>query len=398
MKSITGSFTKSATRSVTSDLVPPGFRVRSEALPKSKPPRWMTWAWMTAACGTVICLALTLTGPMDEFVLTQGVVRPADYALVFPSVAGTAEEVPPHSGDQVKAGQILCRLDTSDLRHQRATLEAEVAQAQAALAITEADLAATKAAPIAHDLMFLAKNVDQQRQVVAMRRELLTRMEQAGTDGSLPLVELTRERLAVKAAETDLGRAIQAAAFLDGGYASAAIAASEGRTQAAAAHLQGLVANVRNLDDELERRIVRAPTDGQIVSRAVRFPGEQVVLGTALFKIAKGNSTQLRLYATEDRVNRIKPGMKVRFRPRSDPDRLARMAAGRVIDVALDRDLSKEDNDHPERRGTYAIDVTVEAGAPALPLGAAVDAEIVLEERPFWRLLLMKKTAPTPSK
>lgn len=353
----------------------------------------MTWAWIAAVISTFICVGLTLSGPMDEFVLAQGVVRPADYALVFPNVAGTVAEVPLHAGDQVKAGALLCRLDTSDLDHARNGLEAELAQSQAALAITQADLAATRAAPMAHELLFQARGVAKQREVVAMRRELLTRMEQAGGEGSLPLVELTRERLAVKAAEADLERGVQAAALLDGGYAEAAVAAAEGRSRAAAAHLQGLTVQLKNLDEELKRREVRAPVDGQVVSRAVRFPGEQVVLGTALFKIAKGDATQIRLYASEDRVNRIKPGMVVRFRPRSDPDRLARLSAGTVLDVALDRDLSKEDSEHPERRGAYAIDVTVEPGAAALPLGAAVDAEIVLDERPFWRLLMIKKAA-----
>lgn len=383
-------------RSVTSDLVPPGFRTRSEALPRSRPPHWMTWTWIAAALGSLACLVLTLIGPMDEFVLAQGVVRPADYALVFPQVSGTVADVPLHPDDQVRSGEILCRLDVTDLHHERALCEAEVAQAQANLTIAEADLAAIRAAPMPHDLLFQAHGLAAQREIVAMRRELLSRMELAGGDGSLPLVELTRERLGVKAAEAELARGIQAAALLENGYAAAAIQAAEGRTRAAASHLQGLTARLHNLDEEQERRIVRAPTDGQVVSRTVRFPGEQVVLGTALFKIAKGSATRLRLYASEDRVNRIKPGMPVRFRPRSDPNRLARLSSGTVIEVALDRALRTEDSEHPEHRGTYAIDVAVETSATALPLGAAVDAEIVLEQRPFWRLLLLKKAEPAP--
>lgn len=379
-------------RSHTSDLVPPGFRLRSEELRRSLPPRWMTWAWIGALLGTLLCLSLTLLGPMDEFVLAQGVVRPADYALVFPATNGTVARVEVASGDQVRTGAVLCRLDTTDLDQQAADLAISIAQARAALAIADAELAATRAAPVSQDLLLQARSLPHQREVVAMRRELLARMEQAGGEGGLPIVELTRERLGVKAAEVDLERAAQAATLLDGGYAAAAIAVAEGRRAVAAAHLDGLTTRLAHLEAERERRIVRAPADGQVVSRAVRFTGEQVALGTALFKIAKGSATQIRLYASEDRVDRIKPGMLVRFRSRSDPDRLSRMSAGRVLSVALDRDLRQEDAERPQDSGAYAIDVAVD-DLTALPLGAAVDAEIVLEARPFWRLFLIRSNA-----
>jgi multidrug resistance efflux pump len=374
-------------RSATSDLVPPGFRIRSDDLPRSLPPRWMTWLWVAALCGTIVCLICTMLGPMDEFVLTQGVVRPADFTLAYPKVSGTVDEVLVTVGERVNAGQVLCRIDSADLLRERADLEAELPQAQAALAIADANLAATRAAPVSTDLLFQAQSVARQREIVTMRRELLSRMEQAG---GLSLVELTRERLGVKSAEADLDRAVHAATMLDGGYGQAAIAGAEARRRQAEAQLQALAIKQHSLDTELERRLVRAPSDGVVVSRSISIPGEQLELGKPLFKISKGTDTQVRLYASEDRVDRIKPGMQVRFRSRSDPDRLSPFSIGRVVDVALDRDVDGAAAEHPELQGAYVIDITVTESRARLPLGAIVDAEVVIEKRPFWRLLLMR--------
>lgn len=377
------------------EMLPSGFRADADALRRSLAPRWMIWSWVAAAFVTLIVLAATLRGPMDEFVLATGVVRPADYTLVFPQASGVVAEVAAHPGQEVKKDEVLARLDSLDLDRDLAEVDATLGQAEAERAIAEAQLAATREAPLSPDLLFQAQSSERQQQVVRMRHDLLDRLEVLGQTNNVSVLDLTRERLGVQSAELDLERAKQAKALLSGGYAQAQIAIVEARSKAASARCAALSVRRELLGRELERRVVRAPADGLVVSRAVRYPGEKVEIGTALFKLAYGVETQLRLYASEDRVNRIKPGMRVRFRPRSDPDRLTPMSIGTVAEVALDRALAKEDSEHPERGSSYAIDVAVERGRVALPLGAAVDAEIVLGERPFWRILLLKPDATT---
>jgi multidrug resistance efflux pump len=374
-------------------MLPSGFREDADALRRSMAPRWMIWAWVSATVLTLGVLAATLHGPMDEFVLATGVVRPADYALVFPQASGVVAEVAAHPGEVVKKDEVLARLDSLDLERDLAEVDATLGQAEAERAIAEAQLAATREAPLTPDLLFQAQSSERQEKVLRLRHDLLDRLEVLGQTNNVSVLDLTRERLGVQSAELDLERARQAKTLLTGGYAQAQVAIAEARSKAAAARCAALKGRRELLGRELERRVVRAPADGLVVSRAVRYPGEKVEIGTALFKLAYGVETQLRLYASEDRVNRIKPGMRVRFRPRSDPDRLTPMSIGTVSEVALDRALAKEDSEHPERGSSYAIDVTVERGRVALPLGAAVDAEIVLGERPFWRLLLLKQEA-----
>ena len=373
------------------DMLPGGFKDKVEELPKTPPPRWMAWSCITSIGVTVVVLVATLLGPMDEFVLASGSVRPAEYALVFPQVDGSVAEVLAHPGMTVTKGQLLARLDITELERGRATLEAELAQAVADQAIAVSQLSAIRVAPLSPELLFLARSVDRHRQVVVMRHTLLERMEGLGQTNNVSLLELTRERLSTQAAELELERAQQAALLLEGDYAKAQVSAAEAQVQAAADRIKGLERRRVLIEGEVTRREIHAPADGLVVSRAVRFAGEKVQLGTALFKLAYGSATELRLYASEDRVHRIKPGMMVRFRTHSDPDRLTKMSLGRVQDVALDGALEKDEEQAHATRATYAINVSVKQASTELPLGATVDAEIVLGQRPFWHLLLLKR-------
>jgi hypothetical protein len=80
--------------------------------------------------------------------------------------------------------------------------------------------------------------------------------------------------------------------------------------------------------------------------------------------------------------------MVVRFRPRSDPDRLAPMGQGHVVSVAPDR---SPDGDGSTTL-TWAVDVAIDTDHRNLPVGAVVDAEIVLGRRAFWHLLTQRTT------
>jgi multidrug resistance efflux pump len=303
-------------------------------------------------------------------------------------------EVVVHAGQEVRAGDVLARLDTFDLDRERGEIRAGLAQSEADRAMAAADLAAVREAPLPPELLFQARTLPRQREAVAMRRDVLARLESLVERQSVSVLELTRERLAVQELELAVERSAQADGLLAGEYAKAQIAAAEARLRAAAARGAALSARTVELERELDRRVVRAPADGIVVARSVRFPGEKVEIGSALFKIAHGPATRLRLYASEDRVDRMKPGMAVRFRPRSDPDRLRPYSLGRIVSVALDRELAGERVEGDGTSGSYGIDVEVERAESDLPLGAAVDAEIVLGEKAFWRALLLTGEAP----
>jgi len=367
-------------------ILPPGFRTRAHQLPQWQPPRWMHVAWITSLALTVLATAICLLGPMDETVLAQGEIRPADYQLVFPLAAGVVNEVAVLPGQRVLAGARMLTLDDQALQRDVAEVQASLTAAQADLAGAEADLAATRESPLPADLWLAAHSVPQRNATVMLQRDLLVRIETLAKSQEVPLTELLRERLNAQQAELELLRSTRANEMLTGVYASSQTAMRSAAVAAAKARCAGLEARKADLTVQLARHQILAPRDGLVLTRTLRFPGERVELGTALFKLAIGDGTTVRLHASEDRVNRLRPGMVVRFRPRSDPDRLAPMGQGHVIAVAPDRSPDSEGS----TTLTWAVDVAIDTDNRNLPVGAAVDAEIVLRRRAFWHLLTQR--------
>lgn len=132
-----------------------------------------------------------------------------------------------------------------------------------------------------------------------------------------------------------------------------------------------------------------SPVAGQVLSTARIFEGERVALGSPIVKLVRGDAQTIRLYASEDRIDRIVPGLEVRFRVRSNPDRLAPYARARITKVARDRDLALEDKANLPP-ASYYIRATIEEAPYPIPFGAQLDAEILLEQKPFWKLIFLR--------
>jgi HlyD family secretion protein len=84
-------------------------------------------------------------GNLQATVNTAGNVAPVQQVTLNFQTAGQVKTVNVQVGDQVKTGQVLATLDTSDLQFQ-------VANAQSALVVAQAKLEQTKAGPTATDL------------------------------------------------------------------------------------------------------------------------------------------------------------------------------------------------------------------------------------------------------
>ena len=72
--------------------------------------------------------------------LFTGVVQPAQTADIAFEFAGTVQAVLVNEGDRVEEGDLLARLDTSLLEIERRQLQAQLAEAQATLRLTQANL------------------------------------------------------------------------------------------------------------------------------------------------------------------------------------------------------------------------------------------------------------------
>jgi membrane fusion protein (multidrug efflux system) len=364
------------------------YRTPLADLPRARPPRWMRNSMISGVALTIAVTAFTLLNPMDEFVTAPGVVRPADYTYVFSRASGLIESIEILDGQRVTKGQVLARLDGWDVRKQMTQIEGEIAQAEAELAMVQATARKVAAAPVPAEFLFSAVEMERQKEIQSLQQDYLKRLNELQKSGAASATETLNLRLQLIASESLLKRSQQAYDLFKGDYGAASQAEARERERMIQARLSTLRAKRELAAEDLKRLEIVAPEDGVILATAPRFPGEKIEAGATLFKIADADRTELRLYATEDRVNLIQPGQLVRFRANNNPDRLAPLGVGRVSHVARDRDLSTSED--AGSRGTYRVSVTIEKEPYPLAVGATVEAEIVLERRPFWRLLFLK--------
>lgn len=371
------------------------YRSSADERRHSSPPRWMRLLLVAALVMVALFLAATLFGPMDEVVNAPGEVRPADYRFIYPLRDGMVASCAVREGQQVKAGQELGRLDDWELIKARDAARSELGQVRADLAAAAAVRQRTEVAPLPAEFIFGPLELDRQRSLLGLQREALQRLQELEKSGGASILQVLAQREKIASTEERIARAEKEQELVVAGLGEAAVAEAREREKSLAARLAALEQGLRQAEDELARCRVVAPEDGLVVAISARFPGELVARGQPWFKLALGVDRRLRLYASEDRIQGIQPGQVVRYRARSNPDRLAPMGLGRVLEVAIDRQLAPPDASQANRL-PYRIEVEVGPQAQDLPFGAQVDAEIVLRELPFWRVLMLKPAA-TPA-
>jgi multidrug resistance efflux pump len=363
-------------------LAPADYLVPAARLPRAHAAPWMRRALVATALLSVVAALGVALGPMSETVPVSGEIRPAGFVYASPATEGLLAKVSVSEGDAVSEGQLLATLDDWALARELRQLDAELETARAELLRAEAAARRSAAVPVGGEFIFSAREAEKQRELLALQRHHLANTEKLASLGSASSVDVLNLRMQVLASEALLARHERAAELAAGDYGRSALAEAEAARDSAAARVRVLEIRRRGLEEERERLAVRAPRAGVVTATARLYPGLAVHPGDALFKIAEPGPAVLRLRAGEDRISELRPGQIVRFRPRSNPDRLAPYATAVLVSITPDREL---DGDRASGSGDYLIDAGELSAPYPLPPGARVAAEIVLSERPFFR-------------
>ncbi len=332
-------------------------------------------------------------------VSAEGAIVPAQHTTLAFKVSGRVMEIPVREGDAVKSGAVLARLDD-------ATLKAQVAQAQAALAVAQRQLAQlraggtaadrqaakdavtaakaaydkVKAGPTADDLAALKANLDNAQ---AARDQAQTRYDRAG-GASNPFIGMTAEGLGLQQTTNAMIAAKSA-------YTSAFTHPTESELKAAASAVTQAESALARLDPSpeaialVEAQIVQAqtaldlaktaaqdailtaPFDGAVAEITVNV-GQVVAPGTAAFTF--GNLAALQVETTdlaEVDVTKIAVGQTADVKVDALPNQVFKGKVLRISPVA---------NDH---RGDKVYKVTValdNAAAPGLRWGMTANVDI----------------------
>jgi HlyD family secretion protein len=231
-----------------------------------------------------VLVTAAITADVPEHRTFVGTVWPVRRSLVGSAAPGRVEEFLVNEGDAVKAGQPIARL-------RRGIIQAELNSGTALLAVRQAELKELETS--------FQDEVDQAQAKLALaeanlnyRRAKLERSRSLGTSVAREILE-EDSSLAAQAAASVL-EAQAALRLLTGG-------ARQQKTEQARANAQAQAAEVERLTEQLERHTMFAPFDGFVTSEHTEI-GHWVMQGDPVAEIVELNQVEIGIGVVEDYI------------------------------------------------------------------------------------------------
>lgn len=296
-------------------------------------------------------VAVSALVKMDVTVKAFGVLEPVRIYPLRAQEGGTVREVLVHTGDTVRAGQVLARLDTLELA---ATLAQLDAQRRAA----DIDLRRSATAEPLQQRQTTDRSAQAQARLVSALASLRQRMVEydLGTNtDSLLAAHVPGRHVAVDLAVGEV-RSAQADLRVQG---------SEGGLQALSrfdreklgTQMDELAAQMRTVRARMDRLKIVAPTDGIVLTEQLeRLPGAFAREGETLMEVADLNEWRVQLTVPERDAHRISVGDSVKVEIQAFRESERELLGGHVVYVS------------PEALG--AADADAGGGAAAAPTRA----------------------------
>jgi multidrug efflux pump subunit AcrA (membrane-fusion protein) len=246
-----------------------------------------------------------------------GTLAPVRRAVLSTRITGRISYLAVEEGDAVGPGEVLVRVDTSDVQARlsgaRAALEmARASQAQAETAVSTARAARRQAAA---NVSALEAQIAEARAQLDLARLERDRYRQMLRDGVVPRQQadfreteyrVAQARLAQLQASREQARAAQSAADSAVAEAQASAARAASAVQAAGAEVQLAMA-------DLQYGEVAAPFAGVVTSKLARA-GELASAGSPLLEVQDVRLLRLEAAVPEEELPRLHPHQRVSVR------------------------------------------------------------------------------------
>jgi HlyD family secretion protein len=318
-------------------------------------------------------------GAITASVRATGTLNPVTTVLVGSQLSGQVVEILADYNSQVKEGQVVARLDATQIRARRDAAQADLEQARADLGMRRAGIDRIRATRLRAEAMLrdltaqreraMAQLADARR-VLDRQSELIARniASQAGFDAAKTQAEVQKATLDSVEAQIASQKAELVGLEAD-------IALAESQMKSAEAAILQRQAKLREAEIELARTEVKSPVDGVVVQRQIDL-GQTVAASLSaptLFTIAQ-DLREIEVWANIDEadVGRLKPGQPVSFSVSAYP---SRTFEGRVRMVRLGAQTV-------QNVVTYTGVITVRNDDMALLPGMTANLQVTTDERP----------------
>jgi HlyD family secretion protein len=317
-------------------------------------------------------------GAITANVRATGTLNPVTTVLVGSQLSGQVVEILADYNSQVKEGQIVARLDATQIRARRDAAEADLEQVRADLGMRRAGIDRIRATRLRaeatlQDLTAQRERVVAQfadaRRILERQTELVSRniASQAGFETAKTQADVQKATLASIEAQIAAQKAELVGLDAD-------VALAEAQMKSAEAVILQRQAKLREAEVDLSRTDVKSPVEGVVVQRQVDL-GQTVAASLSaptLFTIAQ-DLREIEVWANIDEadVGRLKPGQPAAFSVNAYPNR---NFEGRVRMVRLGAQTV-------QNVVTYTGVITVRNDDMALLPGMTANLQVTTDER-----------------
>lgn len=301
-------------------------------------------------------------GRIADVVSELGTLEPLSKVEIIVEESGKVAEVLVKEGDQVEKGQLLLRLDTTDLEITRSQILAQLKSAQI-------DLEEILAEPSEVELRSKEAQYTEALLSYEEARKALARNEKLFASGAISQEELEASRNEVARREKTL-RVAQAE------LEETRKKPKQGSVERARARIEEIEASLRSLERRIEKAQVRSPLSGLVLAVNVEegdfvSSGTSASGGTTPVVVADLSTMKVDVPVNEVDIPRVKAGQTARITLDAFP---GETFEGTVVSIAYQG--KKTEN-------VVTYDTTVHLANPEnlLRAGMTANVEIVIEEK-----------------
>jgi len=298
-----------------------------------------------------------------NLLLTSGVIEAVE-VRVGTKIGGIITELLVEEGDEVSAGDVIARLETTDLRIQ---LKGAQAAAERAMSLLD-DL---KRGLRPEEIEKLLKIVELKEANLERARIDYDRKRKLADQKAAPEHEADMARMLMEAARKDLETAQEQVRI-------ARLGSREDQIAAARWALRQAETAVSQIEQRIADTEVTAPIDGRVSVKNVE-QGEIARPGATIVTLVDLKRPWVRIFVPENKLGRVRLGMTADILSDSFPDKVYK---GIIRHIATEAEFTPKNVQTQEERVklVYAVKVYVDNPNQELKPGQPVDARIRLDQ------------------
>lgn len=318
-----------------------------------------------------------------------------EVVTVSSRVSGWMTELNVIEGDEVKAGQVLARVDDRDTRLQREVLLSKLKSLEGQMAVIRAQSGQVDAETLGKVQSDTNRLVATQAEVASLEAQLkqaqfdFERARELAAQKWMPQQQMERARTALQQAQEQHRKAVAEVAAARGTLSSASgsrrqLLVLEGQLLVLERQADEIRAEVKRKDADIEDRTIVSPSDGRIVMTFAR-KGEHLSAGQRILMFHDPSRIWVEANIKETDVGLLEPGMAANIRVDAYRDTTFEGKVHRIGQAATSKFALLPD---PNPSGNFTkitqrlpVRILLDKADPRLRPGMMVEVDIAVRNR-----------------